>query len=101
MKDIVEFKVLLTCDKKVRIIRMMERDSDDMSSKTHETEIREQSERKRFIDFYGIDIADPESIQSTFNLILDTTKLSLQNVISKTITAIQEYDGFSSEDPKN
>jgi CMP/dCMP kinase len=101
LKDIVEYSILLTCDRQVRINRMMERDSDERVSKAQETEIREASERKRFLEFYGVDIADPQLIQSTFNLILDTTNLTIQDVISKIMTAIQQYDGFSSEDPKN
>lgn len=96
LKDIVEFKILLTCEKNIRIQRMMDRDSDGLGAKIHETELREQSERKRFLEYYGIDIADPTLIQTTFNFILDTTNLTTQEVISKTMTAIQQYDGFSS-----
>jgi cytidylate kinase len=96
LKDVVEFTVLLTCDKEIRIKRMMERDSHNMDAKIQETEIREQSERNRFLEYYGIDIADPKAIQAAFNLILDTTNLSIQEVISKVTTAIQQFDGFSS-----
>ena len=101
LKDIVEYCILLTCEKETRIKRMMERDSHDIQKKIAETEIREQSERRRFIEFYGIDIADPELIKQRFNLILDTTNLNTQEVISKIVDAIKEYDGFSSVDPKN
>ena len=101
LKDIVEFAILLTCDKDERIRRMMKRDSHNIEAKITETVIREQSERKRFIEFYGIDIADPELIKKSFNLILDTTNLNTQDVISKLISAIEQYDGFSSEDSKN
>lgn len=96
LKHLVEFSILLTCDNNVRIKRMMERDSEGLDTKISETEIREQSERKRFLDFYGIDIANPEIISKTFNFILDTTNLSIQEVISKIISAIEQYDGFSS-----
>jgi len=96
LKEVVEFSILLTCEKIIRIQRMMDRDSDGLETKIHETEIREQSERKRFLEYYGIDIADPELIQNTFNFILDTSNLTTQEVISKILTAIQQYDGFSS-----
>jgi cytidylate kinase len=101
LKKLVDFKILLICDKEERIRRMSKRDSHGLEAKIHETEIREQSERNRFIEYYGIDIRDPDLIQSTFDLIVDTTDLSIQEVTSKIITEIQQYDGFSSADPKN
>jgi cytidylate kinase len=96
LKDIVEFSVLLTCDKNIRINRMMERDTEELDAKRYETELREKSERKRFLEYYGIDIANSEVIKNTFNLILDTTNLSIQEVITKIITALENFDGFSS-----
>ena len=95
LKDIVEFSILLTCDKDIRINRMMERDTEGLEAKRYETELREQSERKRFLEYYGIDIANPELIQNTFNFILDTTTISIQEVITKVMAAIKQYDGFS------
>ncbi|MBN2155619.1 MAG: cytidylate kinase family protein [Candidatus Lokiarchaeota archaeon] len=101
LKDLVDYSVLLACDEEIRIKRMKERDKEELGAKIQETQVRERSERKRFLEFYGIDIHDPDKIKETFDLILDTTHLSIEEVTSKILTAIQEQEGFSLKDPKN
>jgi len=46
------------CQESVRIRRMAARDDQDINAQTKETLHREQSERQRFIQLYGIDVMD-------------------------------------------
>ena len=75
-----DFAILLTCDEDIRISRMAERDDRSFESQKRETLIREESERQRFIELYKIDVLDPATMLNTFDLILDTTHLSIEAV---------------------
>ena len=78
---------------------MMDRDSESLNEKISETKIREASERKRFLDFYGIDIANPDLIQKTIDL-LDHLyqylgfRLSLDNLAEATLNETKSADGI-------
>jgi len=89
--DQIDYCVLLKCAKDVRIKRMMERDSDDFEKKLYETELRELSEQKRFLKYYGVDVLDSNTIMSTFDLILDTTYLDIEGAVNIIKTAIEEF----------
>lgn len=89
--DIMDYCVLLKCAKDVRLSRMAERDSDDMDQKIRETEIREESERKRFVEYYGIDLLDSGMILATFDLIVDTTHLNIEAVVEVVSKAIELF----------
>jgi predicted cytidylate kinase len=87
----LDFAILLQCDEEVRIKRMAERDVHSFDQKKRETLMREESERQRFIELYTIDVMDPKTILNTFNLILDTTHLSIKNVVKVCIAALNEF----------
>ncbi|TFH26489.1 MAG: cytidylate kinase [Promethearchaeota archaeon] len=88
-----DFAILLTCQEDVRIRRMMERDSRDFETQKHETLVREESEKQRFIDLYQIDIKDPARILNTFNLIIDTTYLDIDTIFNMCLSAVQNLRG--------
>lgn len=90
LEDYRDFAVLLTCEDKVRLSRMAVRDGQSLEDQRQETLIREESERQRFIDLYHIDVLDPATILNTFDLILDTTQLSIEAVFETCKTALQE-----------
>lgn len=87
---LADFKILLQCRDEIRISRMKLRDNQTIEVKTRETIIREESERKRFISIYNIDILDPHLIQKTFDLILDTSALTIAQVTEKCIQILEE-----------
>lgn len=91
LKDILDVSILLKCDFDERIHRMTSRDQSSFEQKKHETLVREDSEHKRFLDFYGIDLRDPGLILSTFHLIMDTTHLSIESVEKIVITFLEQY----------
>lgn len=52
-----------------------------------ETEKRMQSDRKRYHKYYGIDVFDPEN----YDIVIDTTDLSLEEAEKKTLDAIKNF----------
>ena len=77
-------KVFLDCDDEVRAERILKDKRSDEKSKNLRELIkkirqREQSERKRYDNLYNIDSHD----KKLYNLIIDTTKLSINEVIEK------------------
>ncbi len=91
LKDLKDFAILLICDEKVRIERMMDRDERTFEEQRHETLVREESERQRFIDIYSIDVLDPGLMHQTFDLIINTTNLGIDAVFKICITALTEF----------
>ena len=96
LKDLVDYSILLKCDEKVRIGRMAERDGRSSDDQAQETYAREESERQRFIDLYQLDIAVPSRILSTYDLILNTTTTSIEDVLAVCIAAISTVRKSSS-----
>lgn len=80
LKSLSNMNVLLQCNDQARIQRMAERDGRDFETQKHETLVREESERQRFIRLYNIDVANPSLILTTYHLILDTTQLGIEAV---------------------
>ena len=87
----LNFAILLTCSDDIRIQRMAARDEQTFADQKHETLMREESERQRFIDLYQVDVRDPDLILSTFNLIIDTTFLSIDTVRNICFSALSDF----------
>lgn len=85
-----DFAVLLTCNDDVRLSRMAVRDGQSLEDQRQETLVREESERQRFIELYQVDVLDPRTILNTFDLIIDTTHLSIEAVFDTCKSALQE-----------
>jgi CMP/dCMP kinase len=90
LKNLADYKILLQCDENERIARMVLRDNQTLAAKKQETLIREESERQRFIEIYHIDILDPQLIQNTYDLILETTHLTIYQVTERCIQILEE-----------
>ncbi|MHA1729053.1 MAG: (d)CMP kinase [Promethearchaeota archaeon] len=88
--NIVDLCVLLKCTKDIRMKRMAERDDTDINRKIKETLFREESEHKRFIKYYNVDLLDGNIILRTFDLIIDTTKLDINGCFNLISTYIEE-----------
>ena len=87
--ELKDFCVLLTCDEDVRLERMASRDNRSLKEQQKETIAREKSERERFIQIYNLDILDPSTILKTFNLIIDTTKINIEEIFNICRIAIE------------
>jgi len=87
----IDFRILLKCDRDVRLSRMADRDANDINQKIHETLVREESEYKRFLTFYGVDLHDSQKIVELYDLIINTTHLDIEAVENIAVTAINEF----------
>lgn len=81
-----ELKVFLDCDDKVRAERILKDERKDEKSKnitelTKKINQREQSEIKRYKNLYNVNYYD----KKLYNLIIDTTNLSIKEVVEKII----------------
>jgi cytidylate kinase len=85
--DAPDLKIFLTAPEKVRIDRLSSRDCKSWEESLRETKIREASERKRYLETYGIDVAD----LMVYNLVIDTSKWSAESVATIIQRAVAEY----------
>jgi len=63
------------------------RDGKSIEESMREILRREESNRKRYLEFYGIDIRD----LSAFDVIIDTSKFSVESVKRIVKTIVEEY----------
>jgi len=89
LKNKADFKILLTCSTDTRVKRMAERDQNSFQEKIKETLLREKSEEERFKKLYDIDLNDPIVLENTYDLILDTTNLEIEQVIEEIVKFIK------------
>jgi len=90
LKSIANFKIQLTCSLEERVKRMAMRDQTSIAEKLKETTIREKSELERFKKLYNIDLSDKEFTIAFFDLIIDTELLSIEDIIDKILTELDE-----------
>jgi cytidylate kinase len=87
--DNADLKILLIASVENRIRRISERDGTNFEYARRETITREGSEKARYLEYYGVDVSD----HSVYDLIINTDKYNLENVIAIVSTAIEEYFG--------
>ncbi len=85
--DNADLKILLIASVENRIRRISERDSTDFEYARRETITREGSEKARYFEYYGVDVSD----HSIYDLIINTDKYELEEVITIVFTAIKEF----------
>jgi len=89
--DNADLKILLIASVENRIRRISERDDIEFEYARRETITREGSEKARYLEYYGVDVSD----HSIYDLIINTDKYDLENVIKIVFTAIEEFFGRS------
>ena len=75
-EGIPALKVFVTAPPRVRAERIVKREETDIESETRILIDRENSERKRYIRFYGIDLDD----MSVYDLVIDSTDILAEEV---------------------
>ena len=88
LREVADFKILLTCPVEVRIKRMADRDHSSIEEKINETVAREKSELERFKTLYNINLEHSEKNRNLYDLIVDTEKLSAREVVEKILSVI-------------
>ncbi|TFG13781.1 MAG: cytidylate kinase [Promethearchaeota archaeon] len=89
LKSIADLKIHLTCPLETRVKRIAERDNNSYEESLKETLLREKSELDRFKNLYNIDISDSQVANHIYDLIVDTEKLSVEQVLEKLLHFIK------------
>ena len=89
LKDLADFKIHLTCPIETRVKRMAERDNANFETKYTETILREESELQRFKRLYNIDLKDFKTLESIYDLIINTENLSIDEVVKLILSNIK------------
>ena len=86
-----EFRIFLDADDKVRAERIMKdkrehENSEDLKQTIESIKKREESEKKRYKKYYGVNYLD----KKLYNYVIDTTHLPINEVVDKIIRMIQK-----------
>ncbi len=85
IKDIADFKILLTCPLETRVKRIAKRENVSYEKALEETVLREESELNRFKELYDIDIEN----QEIYDLTVDTKNLTIDETVGEILKFIQ------------
>lgn len=85
--NVPAFKVWFTCDPWERAERIVKREGGDAEDRMAEMRRREESEKKRYLAYYNYDTAD----LSVYDLVLETTSLSPEQVVQAVLDRYQEH----------
>jgi len=77
LKDVADVRIYLKADIRARSQRLLIRDGKSIEEALNEIKTREESNRRRYLAIYGIDINDI----SIFDLIIDTTYIDAKKVV--------------------
>lgn len=88
-----DIKVWLDAPLSVRAARIAEREGTTVDRAREETRIREESERKRYAEYYGIDFED----RSIYDLAVNTARWDAEAVTEVVEEAIARYDPAADE----
>jgi cytidylate kinase len=89
LKNIADFKILLTCPIEIRIKRMAERDNSSYEEKLNETVLREASEMERFKKLYNINLDNEKQNNRLYDLIINTENRSLDDIVNLILSKIK------------
>lgn len=84
-ENIPAVKVFITADETIRAQRIVNREGGTVSQRKKELQTREQSEAKRYRDYYNIDLFDT----SIYDLVIDSSQKSAENIAQSIITYIE------------
>jgi len=87
LKDVADLKIVFTAPLEVRAARVAKRDRRSIDEAVSEVLAREESNRRRALKYYGLDIED----LSISSLVLDTSLLDVEGVKRTVETFIREY----------
>lgn len=82
-------RVWIECDLAERARRVAEREGLDPEAARGANEAREASERLRYHDYYGIDLAD----LSIYDLVLDSTSTAPERLVARVLDAVSARGG--------
>jgi cytidylate kinase len=86
-RDLADLKIYLRAPLEVRVRRMAQRDGRSFDEVLEETRSREESQKRRFQNFYGIDVTDLQ----LFDLVINSKTWTEKATISICIEAVKAY----------
>ncbi len=86
MNGIDAFRIYMHASPEVRVGRICVREDEEFDRACAQTIEREESEARRYMMYYGIDTTD----LSVYDLIIDTDKISPDEVVDKILGAIND-----------
>jgi len=82
-----DFRIWLDAPLDVRAQRIADREDKSVERAREETIARAESEARRYVDYYGIDIED----LSIYDLVLNTSRLDPDGVLEAIVTVVEAY----------
>lgn len=86
-RDLADIKIYVYAPLEVRVRRIAEREQRLFEEVMEETLAREESQKKRFQDFYGIDVG---AIR-LFDLVLNTARWDAEGTVAICVEAVENY----------
>ena len=90
--DLDNFKIWFDCPLETRIQRVKKREGVDMAEIKDDTKTRENSEAKRYKEYYNIDIAD----HSIYDLVVDSSVKTPPEIVEFVLHKLEQADGHHS-----
>jgi cytidylate kinase len=91
--DYADFRLWLDAPLEVRAERIADREDRESDQAKHDTRARENSEAKRYREYYDIDIAD----LSIYDISVNTARWDPEAVLEMLVAAIEAYDPAADE----
>ncbi len=86
-KDYADIKIYLTAPLQVRAKRIAKRDMKSVEEALEEIKLREESNKRRYLKFYGINIDD----LSIYDIVINTSKWSKETIEKVLINLVENY----------
>ncbi len=86
IKKIPSIKIWLDCNEDERVKRLINREGGDFFEKKREMRERQESEKRRYLKFYGIDLDD----KSIYDIVIDTTDMKPEHIVEKIINELKK-----------
>jgi cytidylate kinase len=82
-----DLRILITAPEKVRIERISLRDSIPFGEAREKTVQREHAERRRYLEYYGIDVSDA----SVYDVVIDSSSTSIEEATKILKSVVEDY----------
>ena len=83
--DLVDLRIYMTAPLPLRVMRIAGRDGVSLEKALFETLIREYTQRKRFLEYYGLDVTDT----SIFDIVINTKKIGPEEAFNMVAPVIE------------
>lgn len=87
MAEAPDLRIFVTCPFDVRVKRIADREGRVLAEVERETRMREESERLRYMEYYGVDLDD----LSVYDVILNTSLFGVETVVYILKCVVDQY----------